>query len=76
MCDGSLMTKSIVMVTIPNDPLIRDDHQGGVCRTVSRKIPNDLLGPDNLLIRDDRQGGASHAVTRKVPNNHWVPMTH
>ena len=38
------MTKSIVMVTIPNDPLIRDDHQGGVCRMVLGKVLDNTFG--------------------------------
>ena len=35
------------MSKVPDNPLIHDDHQKGMCRMVSRKVPNDLLIHDN-----------------------------
>ena len=29
---------------VPDDPLIRDDRQGGVCRAVLGRVPNNPLG--------------------------------
>nr|POF00298.1 hypothetical protein CFP56_60091 [Quercus suber] len=67
------------MSRVLDDPLIRNDHQGGAHRVVSRqnvvlgKVPDDCWVPDDSLIRDDRQGIMCHAVSGKVPDNCWVP---
>ena len=36
-----------------DDPLIRDDRQGGTCHAVSRKVPNNSLVHDDQLIHED-----------------------
>lgn len=40
---------------VPNDSLIRKDRQGGACRMMSRKAPDDRCLADDLLICDDCQ---------------------
>ena len=32
----------LAMSRVLDDPLIHDDHQSGMCRVVSGKVPNDL----------------------------------
>ena len=54
MHDGSLMTELIGMVTIrwvryADDPLIRDDCQGEVCRMVLGKVLDNTFGFQRLL---------------------------
>jgi len=54
MRDRSLMTKLIYMVTIrwvgyADNPLICDNHQGGVCRMVLGKVPNNAFGDQRLF---------------------------
>ena len=57
----------MVLGKVPDNPLIRDNYQGGVCYAVSRKVP------DDSLICNNRQGGACCTVLGKVLNNRWVP---
>ena len=59
----------------PDDPLIHDERQGGVCRAVSGKVlvdhwvPNDALASNDPLISDKHQGKACHVMSGKVPDN-------
>ena len=62
----------MVLGKVPDNPLIRDNRQGRVCRAVSKKVPDDPLVPDNPLIHDDYQGGVCYAVSRKVPDDSLI----
>ena len=45
--DELVSTKFGTMSRLPDNPLIHDDHQKGMCCVVSGKVPNDLLIHDN-----------------------------
>ena len=64
---------------VPDDPLIRADHQGGMCCAMLGKVPDDYWVPDGFLVLDDplihanHQGETCCAVSGRVPDDCWVP---
>ena len=65
--DELMSTLSWVMSRVLDDPLISDDHQGGMCCLVSGMVR------DNPLICDDRQVEVCRVVSRKLPDD---PLIH
>ena len=41
------------MSRVPNDALIRNDRQGGACRVVSRKVPDEFWVLNDPLVPKD-----------------------
>ena len=52
------------MSRVPNDLLICNDCQGGACRVVSRKVPDECWVPNDPLVPKDKADSVARCQGR------------